>query len=92
MMLPAASHARIEQSWARYIDMTPDLLPVIERLDHPSGLVIATGLSGHGFGLGPAVGRSVAELALDGRASMDLGAFRLSRFSDGSVLVPHTVV
>ena len=91
-MLPAASPARIEQSWAGYIDMTPDLLPVIERLDHPSGLVIATGLSGHGFGLGPAVGRSVAELALDGRASMDLGAFRLSRFSDGSVLVPHTVV
>ena len=91
-LLPAAKDARIERSWAGYIDMTPDMLPALDRLDSPSGLVLATGLSGHGFGLGPMVGRLAAELAADGTASMDLAAFRFARFHDGSALVAHTVV
>jgi glycine/D-amino acid oxidase-like deaminating enzyme len=91
-VLPGAGDARIERSWAGYIDMTPDMLPVIDRLECPSGLVLATGLSGHGFGMGPIVGRLVSELVLEGRASMDLGAFRFARFHDGSALVPHSVV
>ena len=91
-VIPQAAGARIERTWAGYIDMTPDLLPVIDRLDAPDGLVLATGLSGHGFGMGPIVGRLVSELVVDGRASMDLSAFRFARFTDGSELVPHTVV
>ena len=91
-MLPQAAGARIDFSWAGYIDMTPDLLPALDRLDEPAGLVLATGLSGHGFGMGPVVGKLVSELVVDGRASMDLAAFRFSRFSDGSTLTPHTVV
>jgi glycine/D-amino acid oxidase-like deaminating enzyme len=90
--LPAAAHARIERSWAGYIDMSPDMLPTLDRLEHPAGLVIATGFSGHGFGLGPAAGEAVAELVLDGRAAIDLDAFRYRRFHDGSDLRPHTVV
>ena len=90
--LPAAAQARIERSWAGYIDMTPDLLPVLDRLDQPSGLVLATGFSGHGFGLGPAVGKMVSELVADGKATLDLHALRFSRFIDGSVLRPNTVV
>jgi len=91
-MLPAAAGARIARSWAGYIDMTPDLLPAIERLQHPEGLVLATGFSGHGFGMGPVVGKLVAELVADGRASLDLGAFRLARFCDGSAIAPYSVV
>lgn len=91
-ILPAAADARIERTWAGYIDMTPDLLPAIDRLASPSGLVIATGFSGHGFGLGPAAGRAVSELVVDGRASLDLSAFRFARFGDGSALQPSTVV
>jgi glycine/D-amino acid oxidase-like deaminating enzyme len=90
--IPAAAQARIERSWAGYIDMTPDLLPVLDRLDQPSGLVLATGFSGHGFGLGPAVGKMVSELVADGKATLDLHALRFSRFIDGSVLRPNTVV
>ena len=91
-MLPAAAPARIERSWAGYIDMSPDMLPTLDRLDKPAGLVLATGFSGHGFGLGPAAGKAVSELVLDGRASLDLDAFRYRRFHDGSELRPHTVV
>lgn len=89
---PAAADVEIERAWAGYIDMTPDLLPAIDALVAPKGLILATGFSGHGFGMGPIVGRLVAELILDGRPSLDLSAFRFSRFHDGTKLTPHTVV
>ena len=54
--------------------------------------MLATGFSGHGFGMGPIVGRLVSELILDPAPSLDLHAFRFSRFSDGSELVPHAIV
>jgi glycine/D-amino acid oxidase-like deaminating enzyme len=90
--IPAAAEAQIERSWAGYIDMTPDLLPVLDRLEQPSGLVVATGFSGHGFGLGPAVGKMVSELVIDGKASLDLHALRYARFADSATLRPNTVV
>jgi glycine/D-amino acid oxidase-like deaminating enzyme len=91
-MIPGAAQAQIERSWAGYIDMTPDLLPVLDRLQQPAGLVLATGFSGHGFGLGPAVGKVVSELVADGKSSLDLHALRFARFTDGTRLRPHTVV
>ncbi|ANK80429.1 MAG: hypothetical protein TEF_06185 [Rhizobiales bacterium NRL2] len=90
--IPALKEARIERSWAGYIDMTPDLLPVIEAVDKPQGLVIATGFSGHGFGMGPIVGRLVSEIVADGRPSLDLAAFRFGRFADGTALEVGTAV
>ena len=42
---------------AGYIDMTPDEIPVISPLDAVPGLFLASGFSGHGFGLGPGAGR-----------------------------------
>jgi glycine/D-amino acid oxidase-like deaminating enzyme len=77
---PNLGDVRVAESWAGYIDMTPDQLPVIDRLDRPDGLVLATGFSGHGFGMGPIAGRLTAELVLDGRASMDIAALRFGRF------------
>jgi len=48
---------------------------------------VATGFSGHGFGIGPAAGRLAAEMAVGGTLSVDASAFRASRFGDGSPLV-----
>ena len=69
------------------IDTMPDVVPVIDRVAAIPGLVIATGLSGHGFGIGPGVGRVVADLVAGNPVGHDLTRFRLSRFSDGSKLV-----
>ncbi|WP_417520162.1 NAD(P)/FAD-dependent oxidoreductase [Minwuia sp.] len=90
--VPALGDIRMAKSWAGYIDMTPDLLPVIEAMDTPKGLVVATGFSGHGHGMGPIVGRLVSEIIADGQPSLDLSAFRFSRFHDGSDLSAATAV
>ena len=73
------------------LDLSPDGLPVIERVRRPDGLVLLTGLSGHGLALAPVLGRMLAELSLDGRTDHDLTPFRLARF-DGPVPAPHRLV
>ena len=82
----------ISHSWAGYIDFLPDMIPVIDRLNHPAGLLLATGFSGHGFGFGPIVGRVIAEWLVDGSTSFDLHPFRFQRFHDGSPLAPRSVI
>lgn len=89
--LPAARDAAITRTWAGMLDLSPDGLPVIERARAPEGLVLCTGLSGHGLALAPALGRVLADLALDGRTEYDLAPFRLGRFTAG-VAMPHRLV
>jgi glycine/D-amino acid oxidase-like deaminating enzyme len=81
---PQLESATIKYAWAGYIDGTPDSVPIVEALARPSGLVIATGLSGHGFAMGPVLGRVIAGLVRGGKPEFDLRPFRLSRFTDGS--------
>ena len=84
---PAFRGMKIVQEWAGLIDVTPDAVPVISAVDTLPGLVVATGFSGHGFGIGPAAGRLAADLAIGARPLVDPAAFRFSRFSDGSPIV-----
>ncbi len=81
---PALAGVEIKEAWAGMIETTPDIVPVIDALDSPRGLVLATGFSGHGFGIGPAAGKLVAELVCGQAVAHDLHRFRFSRFSDGS--------
>ena len=41
---------------------------------------LAAGFCGHGFAIGPVVGRLLSEWLLDGKPSIDVSAFRLDRF------------
>ncbi len=89
---PAFRNAEIAQRWAGLIDVTPDAVPVISKVKSCSGLVVATGFSGHGFGLGPGAGRLAADLSAGDPPIVNPDAFRFSRFSDGSKIVPMTGV
>jgi glycine/D-amino acid oxidase-like deaminating enzyme len=65
-VVPALCGVPVARRWGGLVDMTPDGLPVIDANSGPDGLVIVTGLSGHGFTLGPALGETAADLALEG--------------------------
>lgn len=79
--------ARVAQRWAGYMDVTPDAIPVISAVEQVPGLFIGTGFSGHGFGIGPAAGKLMADLVANDTPLVDPHAFRLSRFSDGTKIV-----
>lgn len=78
--LPAFIPGDPVQIWAGMIDVTPDELPVISTVAAMPGLVVATGFSGHGFGIGPAAGRLTADLVLARLPAVSPEAFRLDRF------------
>ncbi len=84
---PALGRPVLKSAWAGMIDTMPDVVPVIDHAPIP-GLTIATGMSGHGFGIGPGVGRVVADMVADHDPGHDLSRFRLARFTDGSVIAP----
>ena len=86
-VFPHLAHARIAQRWAGYMDVTPDAIPVISGVDTVPGLFIGTGFSGHGFGIGPAAGKLMADLVANDTPLVDPHAFRLNRFSDGTKIV-----
>ena len=83
-LFPALGHVRVAQAWAGYIDVTPDAVPVISAAQQVPGMFIATGFSGHGFGIGPGAGKLMADIVANDRPLVDPRAFRLSRFSDGT--------
>jgi glycine/D-amino acid oxidase-like deaminating enzyme len=86
-LYPQFRNVHIVQEWAGYIDVTPDVVPYISPVGTLPGLTVATGFSGHGFGIGPAAGRLAAELAIGAAPSVDPAPFRASRFSDGSPIM-----
>ena len=51
-----------------------------------ANIILATGMSAHGFGIGPGYGEILAKLATGQDPGFDLTRFRFSRFSDGSAL------
>jgi glycine/D-amino acid oxidase-like deaminating enzyme len=89
-VFPAFNSAVVRHRWAGLIDATPDAIPVISAVDELSGLHIATGFSGHGFGIGPGAGKLMADLVTGHPPIVDPTPFRFSRFSDGSRLAFFT--
>ncbi|MEE9324793.1 MAG: FAD-dependent oxidoreductase [Dehalococcoidia bacterium] len=83
--VPSLAGIEIEHRWAGLIDLMPDAIPVLGETESPKGFIMASGFTGHGFALGPIVGRLISQLILDGKPSLPLDAFRHSRFAEGRV-------
>lgn len=80
-VFPVFSEATVEQVWAGYVDFLPDELPVISPVDNISGLMIVSGFSGLGFGVGPAAGELAADIVSGDTPQVNPGPFKLSRLA-----------
>lgn len=80
-MVPALQGAKLLRAWAGTLAMTPDGLPIVGPVDGIRGYLLATGFSGHGFCLGPIMGKLLSELVVEGESSIPLTDLRLCRFS-----------
>lgn len=78
-LLPSFAEARVKQIWAGLLDLTPDALPVIDFAPGIDGLIVAAGFSGHGFGIGPATGEILRDLALGRQPQLPVEAFAFDR-------------
>jgi glycine/D-amino acid oxidase-like deaminating enzyme len=89
---PILSHIQVSATWGGVIDSTPDAIPVISPVDALPGLHLATGFSGHGFGVGPAAGRLSADLISGHAPAVDPFPFRYTRLIDGTRLAPNSAL
>jgi glycine/D-amino acid oxidase-like deaminating enzyme len=78
---PAFAGMEVAQSWGGLIDVTPDAVPVIAPVAAVPGFFLASGFSGHGFGIGPGAGRLMADLVAGDPPIVDPAPFRLDRFA-----------
>ncbi len=75
-IFPDVEPLTVKRSWSEYIDFLPDSLPIIDR--HPifKNIVIATGFSGSGLALGPAVGKLVSDILNNKPLNLDITKFK----------------
>ena len=78
---PVFAKMEVAQSWGGLMDVTPDAVPVIDQVERIPGFFIATGFSGHGFGIGPGAGKLMADLVAGDRPLVDPTPYRLGRFA-----------
>ena len=89
-VFPQLNGLEIVESWAGMVETTPDVVPIMGEVGDVAGFHIATGLSGHGFGIGPGAGKALAAMLTNADNPIDLKPFRLSRFFDGTPIRPQT--
>ena len=83
--LPMVAKAPIARIWGGLLDLTPDALPVLDCVSGIDGLFVAAGFSGHGFGIGPAIGPVLASQILGEKSGLSVKAFSFDRFKNQSV-------
>ena len=83
-VFPALADTEIVEAWAGMVETSPDVVPMIGEVGDAKGFHIATGFSGHGFGIGPGAGKALAAMLTGADNPIDLEPLRLGRFFDGS--------
>ncbi|GGC43592.1 D-amino-acid oxidase [Novosphingobium marinum] len=81
---PQLRDMEIDHAWGAFVDCTPDAVPVVSPIDSISGLFLAAGCSGHGFGVGPGIGYLLSQMIGGETPDIDLTHFALRRLVDGS--------
>ena len=91
-IFPQLANTPIIESWAGMIESSPDVVPIIDAIDELKGFHVATGFSGHGFGIGPGAGKAIASMLTGKDCGFDIHALKLSRFFDGSPIRPQATI
>jgi len=84
---PAMEQSQSIGGYASLYAITPDWHPVVDELPAGSGLYVCSGFSGHGFKLGPAVGKMLADLVM----GVEAPEFDAKMFSNGRFATNQSV-
>ena len=76
---PALADVGLHSGWAGLYEMTPDHNALIGEVEQVGRFLYATGFSGHGFLMGPAVGEVLRDLVLRRRPPVDVAALSADR-------------
>lgn len=80
-LLPLMAEIPVRRVITGYYDSTPDHRPILGGISGLDGLYLATGFSGHGFMLAPAIGEMMAQLVTGSKIDPLFQEFTLERFA-----------
>ncbi len=86
-LFPLLRGVRVNRFWSGIEGLMPDAIPVIGPSATEAGAFHCFGFSAHGFQLAPITGRIMAELVVEGRATLPIEAFRITRFNSPAAAV-----
>jgi sarcosine oxidase subunit beta len=64
-LMPVLQHIRVRRVWRGTYPMTPDGSPILGEVSGLPGYLLATGMCGQGFMLGPGVGQLLTSMVLN---------------------------
>jgi len=86
--VPTLENARIARGWAGLYEISPDHHAILGKVPGIEGFILANGFSGHGFQHSPAVGKVIAELIAEGKATtIDISPLSIDRFEKGKLIL-----
>ena len=77
-LVPALENVAVLRQWAGSYSMTPDGSPIVDETE-VEGFYCSVGMSGHGFMLGPALGKFMAEYMAEGTWPIPMDEFAYGR-------------
>lgn len=80
-IMPAVGNARVLRAFGGLVSYPDDMLALLGPVPERPGFFLATGFYG-GVTYAPVVGRSIAELIVDGKSQIDLMRYRFERLLD----------
>jgi len=89
---PGLLDAGIAHGWAGLYEVTPDHNALVGEAPDVSRFLYATGFSGHGFLMGPAIGEVVRDLVLGREPFVDVSPLDARRFATGTARAETWVV
>lgn len=91
-VLPVISSLNVMRQWAGFYVVTPDHHPILGGTELP-GFVLGVGFSGHGFMLGPVVGKLLATYIMHGTMYLpEANNLDLERFKSGRLIQEKAVI
>ncbi len=91
-VLPTISSLNVMRQWAGFYVVTPDHHPILGGTDLP-GFLLGVGFSGHGFMLGPVVGKLLATYIMHGTMYLpEANNLDLERFRNGRLIQEKAVI
>lgn len=77
-LVPQLENVSLVRTWGGLDPSTPDGIPIVDYLNQ--NVLVASGFCGHGFALGPIIGRYLAEWVVSGTKPQVFAPFRRNRF------------
>ncbi len=91
-VMPLLSSLNIMRQWAGFYVVSPDHHPILGPTSVP-GFIVGTGFSGHGFMLGPVVGKLLSSYIVHGNMFLpEANNLTIERFKKGKLIEEKAVI